>query len=172
MGREYSWWIMAIPRRAAATTVGRLPVGMLLGQRVGILYRHRQADPAHDRQVHHVVTHIGDLVRLQPQFRLQLAVGRQFVELALHEGALLAALVQAQLPVVGFFEEERKVQLARLIGVERHVWAQIADFARVTPIADEALLEPVTEVVELIDYRQACDPKGLAMVSSAALVMQ
>jgi AmmeMemoRadiSam system protein B len=32
------------------------------------------------------------------------------------------------------------------------------------------LVEP--QVVELIDYRQACDPKGLAMVSSAAVVMQ
>ena len=30
-------------------------------------------------------------------------------------------------------EEERRVQLAKLIGIERHVWAQVADFARVTP---------------------------------------
>ena len=36
-------------------------------------------------------------------------------------------------------EAERKVQLAKLLGIERHVWAQVADFSRVTPIADEDL---------------------------------
>ncbi len=41
-------------------------------------------------------------------------------------------------------EEERRQQLQRLIGIERHVWAQVADFARVTPIADEDL-ERTTE---------------------------
>jgi hypothetical protein len=36
-------------------------------------------------------------------------------------------------------ETERREQLAKLIGIERHVWAQVADFARITPIADEDL---------------------------------
>lgn len=36
-------------------------------------------------------------------------------------------------------EEERRVALSQLIGIERHVWAQVADFARVTPISDEDL---------------------------------
>jgi hypothetical protein len=36
-------------------------------------------------------------------------------------------------------EDERRVQLAKLIGIERHVWAQIADFGRITPVADEDL---------------------------------
>ena len=35
--------------------------------------------------------------------------------------------------------EERKRQLAGLIGFERAVWAQIADFARIKPIANEDL---------------------------------
>ncbi len=35
--------------------------------------------------------------------------------------------------------EERKVQLAKMIGVEKAVWVQVADFARVTPIANEDL---------------------------------
>ncbi len=35
--------------------------------------------------------------------------------------------------------DERRVQLAKLLGIERHVWAQVADFARITPIADEDL---------------------------------
>jgi hypothetical protein len=36
-------------------------------------------------------------------------------------------------------ENERREQLHKLIGIERHVWAQVADFARVTPVADEDL---------------------------------
>jgi len=36
-------------------------------------------------------------------------------------------------------EAERRVQLARLLGVEKHIWVQVADFSRVTPIADEDL---------------------------------
>ena len=35
--------------------------------------------------------------------------------------------------------DERAVILGKLIGVEKHVWVQVADFARVTPIADEDL---------------------------------
>jgi len=36
-------------------------------------------------------------------------------------------------------EEERRVQLTKLLGVEKQVWAQVADFDRITPIADEDL---------------------------------
>ena len=36
-------------------------------------------------------------------------------------------------------EDERRVQLRKLVGIERQVWAQVADFARITPIADEDL---------------------------------
>ena len=36
-------------------------------------------------------------------------------------------------------EEIRRVQLQKLLGIERHIWAQVADFARVTPVADEDL---------------------------------
>ncbi len=36
-------------------------------------------------------------------------------------------------------ENERKAQLARLIGIEKAIWVQVADFARVTPIANEDL---------------------------------
>ncbi len=35
--------------------------------------------------------------------------------------------------------DERRVQLSRLLGVEKHVWMQVADFSRITPIADEDL---------------------------------
>ncbi len=36
-------------------------------------------------------------------------------------------------------ETERKIQLSRLIGIEKAVWLQVADFARVIPTADEDL---------------------------------
>lgn len=35
--------------------------------------------------------------------------------------------------------EQRKRELARLIGIEKVVWVQVADFSRVTPIANEDL---------------------------------
>ncbi len=36
-------------------------------------------------------------------------------------------------------ENERREQLKRLLGIEKHVWIQIGDLPRVTPIADEDL---------------------------------
>lgn len=36
-------------------------------------------------------------------------------------------------------EDERREQLKRLLGIEKHVWVQVADQPRVTPIADEDL---------------------------------
>ncbi|MDP1651648.1 MAG: DUF3501 family protein [Rhodocyclaceae bacterium] len=36
-------------------------------------------------------------------------------------------------------EAERKAQLTRLIGIEKAIWMQVADFARVAPIANEDL---------------------------------
>ncbi len=36
-------------------------------------------------------------------------------------------------------EAERREKLAQLLGIEKHIWVQVADFARVTPIADEDL---------------------------------
>ena len=49
-------------------------------------------------------------------------------------------------------EEERKVQLQRLIGIERHVWAQVADFARITPIADEDLERETEEKTSSVHF--------------------
>ena len=36
-------------------------------------------------------------------------------------------------------EAERREKLAQLLGIEKHIWVQVADLARVTPIADEDL---------------------------------
>lgn len=48
--------------------------------------------------------------------------------------------------------EERKVQLAKLIGIERAVWVQVADFARVTPIANEDLERETEEKTSSVHF--------------------
>lgn len=48
--------------------------------------------------------------------------------------------------------EERKRQLARLIGVERAVWAQVADFSRVHPIANEDLDRQTEEKTSAVHF--------------------
>lgn len=49
-------------------------------------------------------------------------------------------------------EEERRQQLQKLIGVERYVWAQVADFARITPIADEDLERETEEKTSSVHF--------------------
>jgi hypothetical protein len=49
-------------------------------------------------------------------------------------------------------EEERRQQLQKLIGIERHVWAQIADFARITPVADEDLERETEEKTSSVHF--------------------
>jgi len=49
-------------------------------------------------------------------------------------------------------EEERRQQLQELIGVERHVWAQVADFARLTPLADEDLERETEEKTSSVHF--------------------
>jgi len=49
-------------------------------------------------------------------------------------------------------EQERRQQLQKLIGVERHVWAQVADFARITPVADEDLERETEEKTSSVHF--------------------
>ena len=49
-------------------------------------------------------------------------------------------------------EAERREQLARLIGIERHVWAQVADFSRITPVADEDLERETEEKTSSVHF--------------------
>jgi hypothetical protein len=49
-------------------------------------------------------------------------------------------------------EAERREQLARLIGIERHIWVQVADFSRVTPIADEDLERETEEKTSSVHF--------------------
>ncbi|MEY6434076.1 DUF3501 family protein [Thioalkalicoccus limnaeus] len=49
-------------------------------------------------------------------------------------------------------EADRKEQLKKLIGVERHIWVQIADFARISPIADEDLERETEEKTSSVHF--------------------
>jgi len=66
--------------------------------------------------------------------------------------------------------EERKRQLARLIGVEAAVWAQVADFARVRPIANEDLereTESKTSAVHFLRFELTPDMAAAAKAGAA-----
>ena len=56
---------------------------MLLHHAVCILNRDGQADPAHDRKIHDVITDIGDLFRLDGELFHQVFKGFVFVALSL-----------------------------------------------------------------------------------------
>ena len=66
--------------------------------------------------------------------------------------------------------EERKRQLARLIGVETAVWVQIADFARVNPIANEDLdraTEDKTSAVHFLRFELTPEMAAAAKAGAA-----
>jgi len=66
--------------------------------------------------------------------------------------------------------EERKRQLARLIGVEAAVWVQVADFARVTPVANEDLdraTEEKTSAVHFLRFELTPDMVAAAKAGAA-----
>ena len=49
-------------------------------------------------------------------------------------------------------EGERREQLKKLIGIERHVWAQVGDLARISPIADEDLERETEEKTSSVHF--------------------
>jgi hypothetical protein len=57
-------------------------------------------------------------------------------------------------------EAERREQLQKLIGIERHVWAQVGDLPRISPIADEDLereTEDKTSSVHFLRFELTAD---------------
>ena len=67
--------------------------------------------------------------------------------------------------------EERKRELGRLIGVERHIWAQVADFARITPIADEDLERETDEKTSSVHFmRFELSPEMAEAVKNGASI--
>lgn len=69
--------------------------------------------------------------------------------------------------------EERKIQLAKLIGIEKAVWVQVADFARMTPIANEDLDRETEDKTSSVHFlRFELTPEMIkALKSGAALTM-
>lgn len=66
--------------------------------------------------------------------------------------------------------EERKRQLAKLIGVETAVWVQVADFARVHPVANEDLdrqTEDKTSAVHFLRFELTPDMAAAAKAGAA-----
>ena len=102
-----------------------------------------------NRQVHlgpHATLYFEDKLTMQYQIQEMLRIEKIFEAAGIQEeldaynplipdGSNWKATFMMEYPD----EAERKVQLAKLLGIERHVWAQVADFSRVTPIADEDL---------------------------------
>ena len=67
--------------------------------------------------------------------------------------------------------EERKLALARLIGFEKAVWAQVADFARVRPIANEDLERETDEKTSAVHFlRFELTPDMVAAAKSGAAI--
>ena len=65
--------------------------------------------------------------------------------------------------------EQRKVELARLIGVEASVYVQVADFARVTPFANEDLDRTTAEKTSAVHFlRFELTPDMVAAAKSGA----
>jgi hypothetical protein len=69
--------------------------------------------------------------------------------------------------------EQRKRELARLIGIEKAVWVQVADFARVTPIANEDLDRETEDKTSSVHFlRFELTPEMIqALKGGAALTM-
>ncbi len=67
--------------------------------------------------------------------------------------------------------EERKEQLSKLIGVEKQVWVQVADFARVSPVANEDLDRETEEKTSSVHFmRFELTPEMAAAVKGGASV--
>jgi hypothetical protein len=67
--------------------------------------------------------------------------------------------------------EERKVILSQLIGIEKQVWVQVADFARVSPICDEDLEREDEEKTSSVHFmRFELTPEMVQAVKAGASV--
>jgi hypothetical protein len=68
-------------------------------------------------------------------------------------------------------ETERQKQLQKLIGIERQIWAQVADFARITPVADEDLERESEDKTSSVHFlRFELTPEMVAAVKQGAAI--
>jgi hypothetical protein len=67
--------------------------------------------------------------------------------------------------------EERRQALARLVGVERAVWMQVADFSRVAPVANEDLDRTAADKTAAVHFlRFELTPAVVAAVKAGAAI--
>ena len=68
-------------------------------------------------------------------------------------------------------EDERRVALGKMIGVEHKVWVQVAGFAKVWPIADEDLERTTEEKTSSVHFlRFELTPEMIKAVKSGATI--
>lgn len=132
-----------------------------------------------NRQVHlgdHATLYFEDSLTMQYQVQEMLRIERIFEEEGINEelsaynplipdGTNLKATFMVEYEDV----EERKVALAKLIGIENKVWIQIADFDKVYPIANEDLERTTEEKTSSVHFlRFEFSPEMIAAVKQGA----
>lgn len=126
----------------------------------------------------HASLHFEDALTMQYQVQEMLRLERIFEPDLIQEeldvynplvpdGANWKATFMIEYPDV----EERKIALAKLIGVENVVWVQVADFARVTPIANEDLDRSTDDKTSAVHFlRFELSPDMIAAVKAGAQI--
>ncbi len=124
----------------------------------------------------HATIHFEDALTMQYQVQEMLRLERIFEPEAIQEeldvynplipdGSNWKATLMFEYPD----PDERKVELARLIGVETCVYVQVADFARVTPFANEDLDRTTAEKTSAVHFlRFELTPEMVAAAKSGA----
>lgn len=126
----------------------------------------------------HATLHFEDRLTMQYQVQEMLRLERMFEPEAIQEeldvynplipdGSNWKATFMVEFPD----EAERKLQLAKLVGIEKAVWVQVADFARVTPIANEDLDRATEEKTSSVHFlRFELTPEMCQAVKGGAAV--
>ena len=126
----------------------------------------------------HATLHFEDRLTMQYQVQEMLRLERMFEPELIQEeldvynplipdGSNWKATFMIEFPD----EAERKVQLARLLGIEKAVWVQVADFARVTPIANEDLDRETEEKTASVHFlRFELTPEMCRAVKNGAAI--
>ena len=126
----------------------------------------------------HATLHFEDKLTMQYQVQEMLRLERLFEPAAIQEELdVYNPLIpngsnwKATFMVEFSDEAERKVQLAKLIGIEKAIWVQVADFARVTPIANEDLERETEEKTASVHFlRFELSPEMCAAVKTGASI--
>lgn len=126
----------------------------------------------------HASLHFEDALTMQYQVQEMLRLERIFEPELIQEeldvynplipdGANWKATFMVEYPDV----EERKRQLAKLIGIETAVWVQVADFSRVHPIANEDLDRQTADKTSAVHFlRFELTPEMAAAAKAGAAI--